>query len=47
MMLDVYRGAVWGDFDQDLGVAGAAAQSTIGFIPVAGSRVSANVTPSA
>jgi hypothetical protein len=36
MMLDVYRGAVWGDFDQDLGVAGAAAQSTIGFIPVAG-----------
>ena len=36
MMLDLYRGAVWGDFDQDLGVAGAAAQSTIGFIPVAG-----------
>lgn len=36
MMLDLYRGAVWGDFDQDLGVAGAAVQSTIGFIPVAG-----------
>ncbi len=36
MLLDLYRGAVWGDFDQDLGVAGAAVQSTIGFIPVAG-----------
>jgi hypothetical protein len=36
IMLDLYRGAVWGDFDQDLGVAGAAAQSTIGFVPVAG-----------
>jgi hypothetical protein len=36
VLLDLYRGAVWGDFDQDLGVAGAAAQSTIGFVPVAG-----------
>jgi len=36
LALDLYRGVVWGDFDRDLGVAGAAAQSTIGFIPIAG-----------
>lgn len=36
LALDLYRGVVWGDFDQDLGVAGAAAQSTVGFIPLAG-----------
>jgi hypothetical protein len=33
---DMYRGAIWGDFDRDLGVAGAITQSAIGFIPGVG-----------
>ena len=36
LAFDLYRGAVWGDFDRDLGGGGAIAQSTIGFIPVVG-----------
>jgi hypothetical protein len=33
---DLYRGVTWGDFDQELGTAGAVAQSSVGFIPIAG-----------
>jgi hypothetical protein len=36
LALDLFRGVVWGDFDRDLGTGGAIAQSTVGFIPVAG-----------
>jgi hypothetical protein len=36
LALDLYRGVVWGDFDRDLGTGGAIAQSTVGFIPIAG-----------
>jgi hypothetical protein len=36
LALDLYRGVVWGDFDAQLGVAGAIAQSAVGFIPVVG-----------
>jgi hypothetical protein len=36
LVLDLFRGAVLGDFDQHLGTAGAAAQSVVGFIPVVG-----------
>jgi hypothetical protein len=36
LALDLFRGIVWGDFDRQLGVAGATAQSAIGFIPVVG-----------
>jgi hypothetical protein len=34
--LDMYRGAIWGDFDRELEVAGALTQAAIGFIPVVG-----------
>jgi hypothetical protein len=33
---DMYRGAIWGDFDLDLEVAGALTQAAVGFIPVVG-----------
>jgi hypothetical protein len=33
---DMYRGAIWGDFDRDLEVAGAVTQAAVGFIPVIG-----------
>jgi len=33
---DIYRGAIWGDFDRELEVAGALTQAAIGFIPVVG-----------
>jgi hypothetical protein len=36
LAFDIYRGLVWGDFDQDLGVAGALAPAVVGFIPVLG-----------
>jgi hypothetical protein len=36
LALDIYRGVVWGDFDHELGVGGAIAQSTVGFIPGVG-----------
>src|SRR5690242_1184146 len=36
LALDMYRGAIWGDFDQDLEVAGALTQAAVGFIPVVG-----------
>jgi hypothetical protein len=36
LALDLFRGAILGDFDQHLGTAGAAAQSVVGFIPVVG-----------
>jgi hypothetical protein len=34
--LDIYRGAIWGDFDRDLEVAGALTQAAVGFIPGVG-----------
>jgi hypothetical protein len=36
LVLDLFRGAVLGDFDRRLGPAGATAQSVVGFIPVVG-----------
>ncbi len=36
LAFDLYRGVVWGDFDLQLGVAGAIAQSVIGFVPGVG-----------
>jgi hypothetical protein len=33
---DMYRGAIWGDFDRELEVAGALTQAAIGFIPGVG-----------
>jgi len=36
LVFDVYRGVVWGDFDQDLRVGGAVAQAVVGFVPVVG-----------
>lgn len=36
LAVDLFRGVVVGDFDQQLGAAGAAAQSVVGFIPVVG-----------
>lgn len=36
LVSDLFRGAILGDFDQRLGPVGAAAQSAVGFIPVAG-----------
>jgi len=36
LAVDLVRGVVVGDFDQQLGAAGAAAQSVVGFIPVIG-----------
>lgn len=36
LAFDIYRGVMWGDFDQDLGVAGVLATAVIGFVPVAG-----------
>jgi hypothetical protein len=36
LALDLYRGVIWGDFDRDLGAAGATAQALVGFIPAVG-----------
>jgi hypothetical protein len=36
LAFDLYRGVVWGDFDRQLGAAGATAQAAVGFIPVVG-----------
>src|SRR5262249_48376777 len=36
LAFDIYRGIVWGDFDQELGIAGALAPAALGFIPVLG-----------
>ncbi len=36
LAVDLFRGVVVGDFDQQLGAAGATAQSVVGFIPVVG-----------
>ena len=36
LALDIYRGAIWGDFDRDMEVAGAVTQAAIGFIPGVG-----------
>ncbi len=36
LAFDLYRGVVWGDFDLQLGVAGAIAQSAVGFVPGVG-----------
>lgn len=33
---DIYRGAIWGDFDIEMGVAGAVTQAAVGFIPGVG-----------
>jgi hypothetical protein len=36
LAFNLYRGVVWGDFDLQLGVTGAIAQSVIGFVPGVG-----------
>lgn len=36
LALDMYRGAIWGDFDRELEVAGAVTQAAVGFIPGVG-----------
>ncbi len=36
LALDIYRGAIWGDFDRDLEVGGAVTQAAVGFIPGVG-----------